>query len=84
MQTEFGWHVILVEDRRPKDPPSFEQVAPQLTQELQGEAVESHIEGLRAGADIEVMEEAQPAAEEPAGEEAAPDQPSEGEAESGQ
>ncbi len=73
VQTEFGWHVILLEDKRPKDPPSFEQVAPQLTQELQGSAVENHIAGLRAGAEIEVMESAQPA-EEPAMEESAPEE----------
>ncbi len=72
VQTEFGWHVILVEDKRPKDPPGFEQVAPQLTQELQGAAIENHIASLRAGAEIEVMESAQPA-EEPAMEESDPD-----------
>jgi len=73
VQTEFGWHVILLEDKRPKDPPSFEQVAPQLTQELQGSAVENHIAGLRAGAEIEVMESAQ-SVEEPAMEESAPEE----------
>ncbi len=73
VQTEFGWHVILLEDKRPQDPPSFEQVAPQLTQELQGSAIENHIAGLRAGAEIEVMESAQPA-EEPAMEESAPEE----------
>jgi len=84
VQTEFGWHVILVEDKRPKAPPSFEEVAPQLTQELQGEAVQSHIADLRADSDIEVMEAAQPAADEPAAGEMAPDAPSEGEPESAQ
>jgi peptidyl-prolyl cis-trans isomerase C len=71
VQTEFGWHVILLEDKRPKDPPNFEQVAPQLTQELQGAVVESHIAELRADAEIEVMEAAQPATEDPAMEEPA-------------
>jgi peptidyl-prolyl cis-trans isomerase C len=84
VQTEFGWHVILVEDKRPKDPPSFEQVAPQLTQELQGAAVESHIAGLRADAEIEVMETAQPATEDPAMEEPAPEESTEGESETAQ
>jgi peptidyl-prolyl cis-trans isomerase C len=71
VQTEFGWHVILLEDKRPQDPPSLEKVAPQLTQELQGAAVESHIAGLRTDAEIEVMESAQPATEDPAMEESA-------------
>ena len=94
VQTEFGWHVILLEDKRPKDPPNFEQVAPQLTQELQGAAVESHIAELRADAEIEVMEAAQPATEDPAMEEPAmeesameepsPEESTEGESESAQ
>jgi peptidyl-prolyl cis-trans isomerase C len=93
VQTEFGWHVILVEDKRPRDPPSLEQVAPQLTQELQGAAVESHIAGLRSDAEVEVMESAQPAEEpamedpapeESAPEESAPEEASESESESTQ
>ncbi len=94
VQTEFGWHVILLEDKRPKDPPNFEQVAPQLTQELQGAAVEIHIAELRADAEIEVMEAAQPATEDPAVEEPAmeesameepsPEESTEGESESAQ
>lgn len=83
VQTEFGWHVILVEDKRPRDPPSFEQLAPQLTQELQGAAVESHIAGLRADAEIEVTESAQPA-EEPAMEAPAPEEPAEEESGAGE
>lgn len=26
VQTQFGWHVIKVEDKRAKEPPAFEQV----------------------------------------------------------
>jgi peptidyl-prolyl cis-trans isomerase C len=78
VQTEFGWHVILVEDKRPKAQPTFEQLAPQLKQELQGAAVESHLAGLRADAEIEVMEQAAPAAEEPAMEPPAAAEPAEG------
>lgn len=66
VQTEFGWHVILVEDKRPKAPPSYEQLEPQLKQELQGAAVERHLAELRSGAEIEVFERAQPKPEEPA------------------
>ncbi len=56
VQTEFGWHVILVEDRRTQTPTPFDQVAPELRQELQGAAVEAHLAGLRDGAAIEVAE----------------------------
>lgn len=77
VQTEFGWHVILVEDKRTKAPPTFEQLEPQLKQELQGAAVEGHLADLRAGADIEVIERAQPQAEQPAMEQPAMEQPAE-------
>lgn len=75
VQTEFGWHVIQVEDKRPRDPPGLDEVAPQLTQELQGAAIESHIADLRTDADIEVMESAQMPSEEPAMEEPAMEAP---------
>jgi len=76
VQTEFGWHVILVEDKRVKDPPTFEQVEPQLKQELQGEVVEGHLAELRDGAEIEVIERAQPQAQDPAMEAPAMEEPS--------
>ncbi len=56
VQTEFGWHVILVEDRRSQAPPSFDEMAPELRQDLQAAAVETHLAGLREGAAIEVIE----------------------------
>jgi peptidyl-prolyl cis-trans isomerase C len=56
VQTEFGWHVILVEDRRTQAPPPFDEVAPELRQELQGAAVEAHLAGLREGAAVELIE----------------------------
>jgi len=34
VQTQFGWHVILVEDRKTADPPSFEQVRPQIGRQM--------------------------------------------------
>src|SRR6187551_691738 len=34
VKTQFGWHVIKVEDSRSKPPPSFEQVKPQIEQFL--------------------------------------------------
>ncbi|WP_420548666.1 peptidylprolyl isomerase [Curvivirga sp.] len=38
IQTKFGWHVILVEDKRQGQPPSFEQMLPRL-QQVVGEAL---------------------------------------------
>jgi peptidyl-prolyl cis-trans isomerase C len=69
VQTQFGWHVIKVEDRRKKEPPTFEEVSDQLRGELAREARAAYIEELRGKATIERMDEAQPpapASEQPA------------------
>ncbi len=34
VKTRFGWHVILVEDRRTVEPPSFEKMKPQLLEQI--------------------------------------------------
>ena len=52
VQTQFGWHIIKVEDRRAVQPPSFEQVQPQLTQDMTREVLTKAVEELRAGVDI--------------------------------
>jgi peptidyl-prolyl cis-trans isomerase C len=50
VQTQFGWHVIRMDDTRPM---SFEALKPQLTQIAQRENVQKIIEGLRAKAKVE-------------------------------
>jgi len=54
VQTQFGWHVILVEDVRPatKFPP-LEEVKPQITQHLQQQAFSKNVNDLRAKAKVE-------------------------------
>ena len=70
VQTQFGWHVIILDDVRESTPPSFEQVKPQLQAFVQKQRVQSYINGLRQGAQID-MKEQPPAASEPAGDEPA-------------
>ncbi|MFQ5984501.1 MAG: peptidylprolyl isomerase [Alphaproteobacteria bacterium] len=53
VRTPFGWHVIKVEDRRTAQPPSFEEVAGQLREELSGDVVAVILERLRGEARIE-------------------------------
>ena len=66
VETEFGWHVILVEDARDTQPPSFEENRPQLLQTEALKVYEQIIEGLRGKADIERFERPAPEpAEEP-------------------
>lgn len=55
VKTQFGWHVIKVEDKRIKPPPTFEEVKPQLVQYLERKAQADLVTKLRAGAKIEKM-----------------------------
>lgn len=52
VKTQFGWHVIKVEDRRAIEPPSFEQVQPQIAQEMTREILQETVEALRDGVEI--------------------------------
>ena len=53
VKTDFGYHVILVEDSRPLTPPPFEQIKQQLTQRLQQEQIQKLVIDLRAKAKIQ-------------------------------
>ena len=48
VQTQFGWHVILVEDERAAKVPAFEEVKPQLQQRLQAQWLDKYFKDLRA------------------------------------
>ena len=53
VKTQFGWHVIKVEDRRARTAPAFADVKPQLAQEAQQAKVQQIIESLRAKANVQ-------------------------------
>jgi peptidyl-prolyl cis-trans isomerase C len=53
VQTQFGWHVILVEDVRQTQFPAFDEVKPQLAQRLQEQAFSKSLADLRAKAKVE-------------------------------
>lgn len=57
VRTRFGWHVLLVEERRAVPPPAFETVAAQLRERLYEEELERqtqrYLEGLKKDAVIE-------------------------------
>jgi peptidyl-prolyl cis-trans isomerase C len=48
VQTQFGWHVIEVDDIREAKIPSFDEVKAQLQQRMQGAQVEAYLKDLRA------------------------------------
>ncbi|MGH8278034.1 MAG: peptidylprolyl isomerase [Gammaproteobacteria bacterium] len=52
VHTQFGWHVIQLEDTRPTPPPSLDSMRNQLTQSLQSDAVEAYVNKLRGEAKV--------------------------------
>lgn len=56
VQTQFGWHVILLEDTREMEPPAMESIEPQLRQIVQQKHIGAYLDKLKTGADIKIME----------------------------
>lgn len=56
VQTQFGWHVILLEDTRDMTPPPFDQVKAQLQPKVQKARIDSYIEQLRQHAKIDITQ----------------------------
>jgi peptidyl-prolyl cis-trans isomerase C len=56
--TEFGWHVLTVLSRRREQPPSMEELEPEIRRHLMFDEIQSLIEGLRAETRIERYEPA--------------------------
>jgi len=48
IQTQFGWHVILIEDVRDAKVPPYEEVKPQLSQRMQAAWLDRYFKELRA------------------------------------
>ena len=54
-QTEGGWAVLRVEDRRKENPPTLEQARPQIVRYLTYEGVRQLLEQLRGKAKVDVL-----------------------------
>lgn len=52
VKTQFGWHVIMIEDRKKGEPPSFDELEPTLRNQLSQEAASDYIKKLRSKAEI--------------------------------
>jgi peptidyl-prolyl cis-trans isomerase C len=57
VQTQFGWHVIRLEEVREATPPSIEEVRPQIVQRLQSQMISDYLEKLREQAEVEIRVE---------------------------
>jgi peptidyl-prolyl cis-trans isomerase C len=53
VQSQFGWHVIQLDDVRPAKFPDFNEVKPGLQQRLQEAMFEKAVADLRAKAKVE-------------------------------
>ena len=53
VQTQFGWHVIRLDDVRDTQFPPLEQVTPQIREGLQQQRVQAYVETLRKSAKIQ-------------------------------
>jgi peptidyl-prolyl cis-trans isomerase C len=53
VQSNFGFHIIRVNDTRKLDAPEFDKIAPQIKQRLQTQRLETHIMDQRKAAKVE-------------------------------
>ena len=53
VQSQFGWHVIQLEDTRPLEPPSYEAVEQQLGQLVKQSKFQEHLDELMKNAKVE-------------------------------
>jgi peptidyl-prolyl cis-trans isomerase C len=52
VQTQFGWHIIRIDDIRDATPPPFDQVKQQLTNQIIQKKLLAYVEGLKKSATI--------------------------------
>jgi peptidyl-prolyl cis-trans isomerase C len=54
VETQFGWHVILLEDVRETTPPEFDTIKDKLKLAMANKLLQQHLQEVRAAADIVV------------------------------
>ena len=54
VQTQFGWHVILLEDTRESTPPAFDDIKDRLKVLVANQQLQQHIQQVREAAKIEI------------------------------
>ena len=56
VQSQFGFHIIRLEERGQSEPPTLEQVAPQIQQQLLQRAFVTEVDELMAGVDVTIID----------------------------
>mgnify|MGYP001815205068 CR=1 FL=1 len=59
VQTQFGWHVILLEDSRESTPPAFEDVKDRLRTAATSQRLKQHMQEIRDSAEVTMPESSQ-------------------------
>ena len=57
VETQFGWHLIRLEERRTADTPPLDSVRDQLVAELQRTAISEHVAAAREATSVEILTE---------------------------
>jgi peptidyl-prolyl cis-trans isomerase C len=65
VKTQFGWHVIKVEEKRTRKAPDFEQVKPQIETYVVRKAQADYVAKLRTAAKVERMDKPEDATAKP-------------------
>lgn len=58
VKSQFGWHIIKVEEKRNRQAPSFDQVKPQIEQYVVRKAQADYVTKLRESAKVERLDQA--------------------------
>jgi peptidyl-prolyl cis-trans isomerase C len=56
VQSQFGWHIIRLEEKRQSAPPAFEQVAAQIQNELLMDTFTAKVEELMSGVTVDIAD----------------------------
>jgi peptidyl-prolyl cis-trans isomerase C len=56
IQTEFGWHILKVDDKRNRQPPSFEEVKDQIIASLVQAKLQATVQDLRKNGKVEIVD----------------------------
>ena len=71
VKTQFGWHIIMLDDVRESSVPPFEQLKPQIEMFAQNQRIQAYVQNLRKQARIDIKVKPAAAPKAPAGAELA-------------
>ena len=62
VQSQFGWHIIKLDEKRQSAPPTIEQIGPQLQQQVLFKSFDDAVAALKTGVAIDIPDPALAAA----------------------